>query len=120
VCLEPPDVADDFEYEPVSYEDRFLDEGVKLGAGRGTAYAVLSVMARLGPCYVAEIADELGVGGTYSFAGPKIYNPDRDARRRYNSIAKCLERMARRGEVVAMPDTDGHARRRVYALPEAA
>lgn len=123
VCLEPPDVTGDFAFEPVSYEERFREVGAQLGSGRTTAYAVLSVIRRIGPCKVAQIADELGVGGHYAFKNGSSPTPnlDEDARSRYMSIAKNVERMAKRGELASVPLIPGKPRAGyIYSLPEAA
>jgi hypothetical protein len=61
VCLEPPSVADDYEYEPADLADRFAPSVERTVSNHDSRDAVYGVIKRMGCATAGEVAEALGV-----------------------------------------------------------
>jgi hypothetical protein len=98
VCLDPPSVPPDWTYEPVDFESR---EFGKPESWQASAFAVMSVMRRLGTARTRDVAGELGIS---------LSENDPESLRRYRVLIKNLQRLVSRGELTASPVTPGKPR----------
>lgn len=93
VCLEPPDVADDYEYEPADLTTRFATAAHRDSSDRSSRNAVVAALRQLKQATAGELAEFFGCTDTES--------------RPYDILIQNLKRMKARGEVETFEVTRG-------------
>lgn len=92
VCLEPPDVADDFEYEPADLMERFGENTNSSSGNHTTHNAIVIALRSLKEATTGEIAEVIGCTDINS--------------RQYDTLVQGLRRMRKKGEVEATTRVD--------------